>query len=76
MNDQLRHIIVLSIGAAVAVVAATHHNCDTQLYLIATGIITGEFGLARAGSPSDRKVTIQHTQGPSDTATYQGPPTP
>jgi len=74
MSDQIRHILVLSIGAAVAIVAAVHHSCDQQLYLIATGIITGEFGLARSGSPQDRKVTIQHTSGPTDSATYQGPP--
>ena len=64
MSDQIRHILVICIGAAVAVVAATHHTCDTQLYLIATGIITGEFGLARSGSPADRKVIVEHSQAP------------
>jgi hypothetical protein len=75
VSDQARHILVILIGAGVAVVGAVTKVCDTQLYLIATAVITGEFGLARSGSPSDRKLTVQHTTGPSDTTTFQGPPT-
>ena len=74
MSDQARHILVILIGAGVAVVAAVTKVCDAQLYLVATAIVTGEFGLARSGSPTDRKLTVQHTSGPTDTTTFQGPP--
>jgi hypothetical protein len=52
MNEHVRHISVIGLGVAVAVCGACLKNCEQQLYMIASAIIAGEFGLARASGPS------------------------
>ncbi len=51
MNEHVRHIAVIGLGVAVAVAGAFLRNCEQQLYMIASAIIAGEFGLARASGP-------------------------
>lgn len=59
--EQARHILVILIGATVAIAGARFHTCDKELFMIAATIIGGEFGLARAGtsrsSDTERKAT-------------------
>ncbi len=50
MTEQVRHISVILLGVIVAIVAAVVHVCDHELYMIASAIIAGEFGLARTSS--------------------------
>lgn len=50
MNEHIRHIAVIGLGVAVAVAGACLRNCEQQLYMIASAIIAGEFGLARAST--------------------------
>jgi hypothetical protein len=69
MTEQIRHIAVILLGVIVAIVAAVVHVCDHELYMIASAIIAGEFGLARTGGQAgavkvDHPVTInQGTNG-------------
>ena len=69
MNEQTRHIAVIGLGVVVAVCGAFFKVCDQQLYMIASAIIAGEFGLARTGPTLaqrvDHPVTIN--QGPGET---------
>ena len=75
MTEQARHVIVIAlamlvitIGGAVAVVAAWLKTCEHELILVSLGIvgagsaiIAGEFGLSRSGTSAmrvDHPVTI------------------
>ena len=63
MPDTWRHIVVVMVGAAVAVAGAYLHTCEHELFMIAATIIGGEFGLARTGPTTavrmvDHPVTI------------------
>lgn len=56
MNEQVRHISVIALGACVAIAGAFLKTCEQQLYMIASAIIAGEFGLARTGPTVATKV--------------------
>lgn len=56
MPDSLRHIVVICIGATVAVLGAYLKTCEDQLFMIAAAIIGGEFGLARTGPTAAVRV--------------------
>ncbi len=66
MTDQGRHLTAISIAAAVAVAASIFKVCDQQLYMIASGIIAGEYALARSAptvtSRVDHPVTINQQE--------------
>lgn len=57
MTDQGRHLTAISIAAAVAVAASIFKVCDQQLYMIASGIIAGEYALARSAPSAPTTVT-------------------
>ena len=68
MSEQARHIAVIALGAMVAGFGAFFKVCDQQLYMIASAIIAGEFGLARTGPTVaqrvDHPVTINQGDPP------------
>lgn len=67
MTDQGRHITAIALAASVAVAASIFKVCDQQLYMIASGIIAGEYALARSAptvsnSRIDNPVTINQQE--------------
>lgn len=57
MNEQTRHILVICIGAGVAIFGACTKTCEHELYALAGIIVAGEFGLARS-TPSGPTVRL------------------
>lgn len=60
MTDQGRHLTAIGIAAGVAVAASIFKVCDQQLYMIASGIIAGEYALARSAPAVTSSTRVDH----------------
>jgi len=56
VNEQTRHILVICIGAGVAIFGACTKTCEHELYALAGIIVAGEFGLARSAPTVTSRV--------------------
>jgi hypothetical protein len=62
--ESIRHVAVLLIAAGVAVSGAHWGVCSHELFMVASAIVAGEFGLARGAGRPDRNVTIRDDRAP------------
>ena len=67
MNEQARHIIVIGMGAVIAIIAIFAHTCEKELFALVGMLWAGEFGLSRTQPPPpavrvDHPVTINQQE--------------
>jgi hypothetical protein len=56
--NEFRHVVVILIAAAIAVIGAKLQTCQNELFVLCATIVGGEYGLARNESKY-RTLTVR-----------------